>query len=591
MGNAAKALRGVRKISQEAFNNAMNKALSHLENPKELERFVQEIEKLKDLGDRAVRDAFKDNESVLATTYKKLVEALTEALGKPPRTYKPSGRLKKSLEDLIFQNGRTAAAKIRYELRAARALAAEIARALGDLTAGEKKGLNAIIDAGLKGKKSSEDILADLVKEFRKWAPRGTDEQLEALAKAYMESTANGKEALKQAAERGAKLAGGAAKVLAGIAEVAEKEMRKILGTARLKKYAQDITETFLKGEGGREGRKKLRQDFYDKIVGALKKRDAAGPIKKKIKEALEAAGKTGDDISDDAVEKIYKETAEKLAKKLVGGDKKWGVLGNWLKRRPAWCVKTGNKAKCVTAIVAALLGGTGVIEWGGDEEGGLEGPGGGGGGPQGLGLPGQPPTEQLKKDHDTQVKKCEGGDKDACAEAERLKQVLKDRKEGQEAPPHTSSGGISTPGTKEKAKAKQADPKKQVAGGVVPDKPEQVWPQPNEWVGWSSMKVIRRLKELGIDYDKNRWWRKLPRMHPARVAMRTFWKAGAGARRRKRKATKYYPTGKAKGVLASELTPHEREIVRLHTGKAIPVGQSAARKDFKDILDAAKRG
>ena len=74
-------------------------------------------------------------------------------------------------------------------------------------------------------------------------------------------------------------------------------------------------------------------------------------------------------------------------------------------------------------------------------------------------------------------------------------------------------------------------DRRGQKKGGASGKSPSGMpFPGPHDWDGLGSMAVVRKLKDLGYDYDKTQtaggWWKKLPRMHPARVAYRNFWKS-----------------------------------------------------------------
>jgi hypothetical protein len=69
-----------------------------------------------------------------------------------------------------------------------------------------------------------------------------------------------------------------------------------------------------------------------------------------------------------------------------------------------------------------------------------------------------------------------------------------------------------------------------QKSGNWEPTPSRKPFPGPHDWDGLGSMAVVRKLKELGYNYDKTQtaggWWKKLPRMHPMRVTYRNFWKS-----------------------------------------------------------------
>mgnify|MGYP003654592840 CR=1 FL=1 len=69
-----------------------------------------------------------------------------------------------------------------------------------------------------------------------------------------------------------------------------------------------------------------------------------------------------------------------------------------------------------------------------------------------------------------------------------------------------------------------------QKSGGSGESPSGMPFPGPHDWDGLGSMAVVRKLEELGYNYDKTQtaggWWKKLPRMHPMRVTYRNFWKS-----------------------------------------------------------------
>ena len=48
---------------------------------------------------------------------------------------------------------------------------------------------------------------------------------------------------------------------------------------------------------------------------------------------------------------------------------------------------------------------------------------------------------------------------------------------------------------------------------------------QDDEWIGLSYRDVAAKLKELGVDPNKKRWWQGLPRDHEARRKFRPWWR------------------------------------------------------------------
>ena len=483
---------------------------------------------------------------------KQLLDDILARLKKVDPDFKPSAEFANSLRQRIVAQGESAA-KAAARAKKISNIAPEYADAIIE-SAQNVKFFDDIIKAGQAAGKSIDDITAEIAQALRKGDTPETvfknadgtvfkpsKEMTQEIAEVYMKKSPAGKAALKAGGEVAEEAVGAAVKSVDDIVG----EIAAAVG----KKLRKEVDKVVKEGLNAKLDPRRIYNNARNKVAQVLDEVGEAAKIKKGIRESLEKAGK---DASDEVVEGLYKRAVAKYADDIIKSNK--GFM--------RWAVRQCKKGKA-KAVFCAFLGiGTGLVGLGELE---------------GITTPDDPSLANLdpetrKKLEDAHKKCIESGDPNsrACAEYNAMLDAVRSNTE---IPPVTPDGGIGgdtdgAPGGRPGRKTPAGQLPK--AGDAVPGRRGQAWPEKNEWVGWSSMKVIRRLRELGFVYDSSQtaggWWKKLPRMHPARVAYRTFWKKGAPGRSRRRRKQKNepkrvgYDTKQALDIYAGGKSPTGKE-------------------------------